>query len=50
MSMTTILRRLIAPSLLILFSATAGIAKASEVKVMISGGLTARLQGTRTAI
>src|SRR6476660_3863778 len=41
MSMTTIVRRLIALSFLILFSAAAGIAKASEVKVMISGGLTA---------
>ena len=39
MSMTAIVRRLIALSLLILFSAAAGIAKASEVKVMISGGL-----------
>ena len=41
MSMTTIVRRLIAASFLILFSAAAGIAKASEVKVMISGGLAA---------
>ena len=41
MSMTAIVRRLIALSLLILFSAAAGIAKASEVKVMISGGLAA---------
>ena len=41
MSMTTIVRRLIALSFLILFSAAAGIAKASEVKVMISGGLAA---------
>lgn len=40
MSMTTIVRGLITLSLLILFSA-AGIAEASEVKVMISGGLTA---------
>ncbi len=39
MSMTAIVRRLIALSLLILFSAAAGIAKASEVRVMISGGL-----------
>jgi molybdate transport system substrate-binding protein len=41
MSMTTFMRRLIALSFLILFSAAAGFAKASEVKVMISGGLTA---------
>ena len=41
MSMTTIVCRLIALSFLILFSAAAGIAKASEVKVMISGGLAA---------
>jgi molybdate transport system substrate-binding protein len=41
MSMTTIVRRLIALSFLILFSAAAAIAKASEVKVMISGGLAA---------
>ena len=41
MSMTTIVRRLIALSFLILFSAAAGIANASEVKVMISGGLAA---------
>ena len=41
MSMTAIVRRLVALSFLILFSAAADIAKASEVKVMISGGLTA---------
>ena len=43
MSMTTIVRRLVTLSLLILFSAAAGIVKASEVKVMISGGLAAAL-------
>ena len=41
MRMTAIVRKLVAASLLILFSAAADIAKASEVKVMISGGLTA---------
>jgi molybdate transport system substrate-binding protein len=41
MSITAIARRQIALGLLILFSAAADIAKASEVKVMISGGLTA---------
>src|SRR5438552_5951956 len=41
MRMTVIVRKLVAASLLILFSVPADIAKASEVKVMISGGLTA---------
>lgn len=41
MRMTAIVRKLVASSLLILFSAAIDIAKASEVKVMISGGLTA---------
>jgi molybdate transport system substrate-binding protein len=39
MRISTIVRRLVTLSLLILFSAAAGIARASEVKVMISGGL-----------
>src|SRR6476620_6795437 len=41
MRMTAIVRKHVAASLLMLFSVTADIAKASEVKVMISGGLTA---------
>ena len=39
MSMTAIVRRLTTLGLLILFSAVTGIVRASEVKVMISGGL-----------
>jgi len=39
MSKTAIVRRLVALSLLVLFSAVAGTAKASEIRVMISGGL-----------
>ena len=41
MSVTIVVRRLIALSLLIVLAAAAGIAKASEVRVMISGGLAA---------
>src|SRR3954465_10471834 len=39
MSVTIVVRRLVALSLLIVLTAAAGIAGASEVRVMISGGL-----------
>src|SRR3954454_20239291 len=41
MRITAIVRKLVAASLLMLFLVAVDIAKASEVKVMISGGLTA---------
>jgi len=39
MSVTIVVRRLVALSLLIVLTAAAGLAGASEVRVMISGGL-----------
>src|SRR3954471_17554146 len=39
MSVTIVVRRLVALSLLIVLTASAGLAGASEVRVMISGGL-----------
>ena len=39
MSVTMVVRRSVALSLLVLFSVVAGTATASEIRVMISGGL-----------
>src|SRR3954452_19979754 len=45
MSVTIVVRRLVALSLLIVLTASAGLAGASEVRVMISGGLATPYKG-----